>query len=188
NASTTPSSKPANASVSVTAACCINSGKSPTNASNTLWGEGSINEGTKSKPVAAAQMSTTIASVIAGESLLMMLCNFLVNGQNTALRLVGNLDISRHRRRTGTNCNMLTFFHNVQKLVVILALNGGLKRADRIVKPCAFDVVDDLIDNSHKLVRVGNAGQNLNGYACLHKTFLRFQKWNKISLTISCIP
>ena len=107
-----------------------------------------------------------------GASLLVMLCNFLVNGHHTALRLVAYLDISGN---AGTACldgDVLTLFDNVHELIVIVALNRRLKRPDIITEPCAFDVRDDLVNDANDLFVPLNGGENLNGYACLHKNYL----------------
>ena len=53
-------------------------------------------------------MSSTAIIAIAGAILLVMFCNFFVNGENLAFRVVNNFDVSTYTRTACTDCNLLT--------------------------------------------------------------------------------
>ena len=106
-----------------------------------------------------------------GTILLVVFGNFLFNCQHISLGLVRYFDVCEHGRRTCPDRDVLALLDDIHQLVVV-TLNRCFKRAYIVVKTCALDVVDDLVDNADKLVVVLCFRQSLDCYACVHFSFL----------------
>ena len=75
--------------------------------------------------------------------------DFLVDGQDLALRLIYHLYIGGHFFCTGTDGYMLAFLYNIHELVVAVTLDCGFKGAYFTAQTAAFDIGDDLIHDPY---------------------------------------
>ena len=99
--------------------------------------------------------------------------DFLVDGQDLALRLIYHLYIGGHFFCTGTDGYMLAFLYNIHELVVAVTLDCGFKGAYFTAQTAAFDIGDDLIHDPYQFGVVFCLGQYLNCNACTHYFSLR---------------
>lgn len=96
--------------------------------------------------------------------------DFLVDGQDLALRLIYHLYIGGHFFCTGTDGYMLAFLYNIHELVVAVTLDCGFKGAYFTAQTAAFDIGDDLIPRSLP-VRCRFLPWAVPELQCLHSLF-----------------
>ena len=139
---------------------------------HTWAGEGSINSGTSPPSLAPSQMATMTASVARAGRVLVMLGDLFIDGQHGPVGLVHQLAVGGHLGAARLGGHLHAVFQNIDELMQVVPLDGGLAGPHIVVQPGGTDVVDDLVHDADRLVVVLAVGLDLDGNACSHVVFL----------------